>query len=368
MEGENSIYSYSDEDGISVDTFESFDETYDRILEETHNEGKLSKNTEFTVHNTSAENIKNVQMGPVINISDDVMEKGGGFHNVFNYTILFQICPSSISKMIVAGLSLIVSVSVATLLWTIRDPVQSVSKGTTTPSPAQCSVLLLVGGHGSATSTETVTDCPTLTTIMPHLPLESMVGHIGGYYGGRVVIGGGATQSTESQKNDKIYYFNCYAWTPGESEWNILPKHRVNRYSAASTEVPDVGLVVTGGFDPSGTVLGSAEVYDRAEWKDMPVLHEPVYDHCAAFVSDQKKKKSLFRKDKKKDIISPLIPARETSQPLLVDRLIGRMGSPSPRNPGKPAADATYGITSSPVNFTQIPRFRDPRKLGNVVS
>ena len=226
-------------------------------------------------------------MGPVINISDDVMEKCGGFHNVFNYTILFQICPSSISKMIVAGLSLIVSVSVATLLWTIRDPVQYVSKGTTTPSPAQCSVLLLVGGHGSATSTETVTDCPTLTTIMPHLPLVSMVGHIGGYYGGRVVIGGGATQSSESQKNDKIYYFNCYAWTPGESEWNILPKHRVNRYSAASTEVPDVGLVVTGGFDPSGTVLGSAEVYDGVEWKDMAVILEPVYDHCVAFVSDQ---------------------------------------------------------------------------------
>ena len=37
--------------------------------------------------------------------------------------------------------------------------------------------------------------------------------------------------------------------------------------------------------------------------------------------------------------------------------LIGRMGSPPPRNPGKPADEATNGITSSSANITQITRF-----------
>ena len=78
----------------------------------------------------------------------------------------------------------------------------------------------------------------------------------------------------------------CFSWTPGDTSWVSAPNLKTGRTSGASAEVSGLGLVVTGGYDSLGLPLGSVEVFDGTDWRELTVTHEPVYDHCVASIKE----------------------------------------------------------------------------------
>ena len=122
-----------------------------------------------------------------------------------------------------------------------------------------------------------------MNTTVPDFPTNhTVIGHVGGYYGGKVLICRGAAYYQNSLMGKSV----CFFWTPGDPSWVSAPNLRTGRTSGASAEVPGLGLVVTGGYDSLGLPLGSAEVFDGSDWRELTVTHEPVYDHCVASIKE----------------------------------------------------------------------------------
>ena len=92
-----SVQSQSDTDARSVESVESFDEAYNRIVKLPYDQEeeviKHAENVDNDIDpNMQVENAE-IRAGPVFNISEEFLKKGGGLHNVFNY----QLCNSCIN-------------------------------------------------------------------------------------------------------------------------------------------------------------------------------------------------------------------------------------------------------------------------------
>ena len=75
-----SVPSELEVDTRSIESFESFDEAYDRMVEETQaQQDDVSNQTENACNQVRD---AHTAVGPVLNISEEFLEKGGGLHNV----------------------------------------------------------------------------------------------------------------------------------------------------------------------------------------------------------------------------------------------------------------------------------------------
>ena len=135
VQGKNS---QSDEDITSLESYESFDDAYDRITNNTQNEKDVVLEHQETIDDEGKK--AQISTGPVFHITEEVLQKGGGFHNVFNYNLRFNICPTSISKMMVVAMCFIVCVSVPTLVVTLlyEQPPSTTDAIDRTSPPALC--------------------------------------------------------------------------------------------------------------------------------------------------------------------------------------------------------------------------------------
>lgn len=123
MDRNHSVPSNSDVDASSVECFESFDESYDRIVKLTQEQQDNTEDVANELLPTKQVENAEVRVGPVINISKEFVEKGGEFNNIFNYHLRLNICSSTTSKMIIGGLCLLVCIIIATtLILTLDNP------------------------------------------------------------------------------------------------------------------------------------------------------------------------------------------------------------------------------------------------------
>ena len=131
------FFSQTEEDDTSLESYESFDEAYDRITKNAQKEKDIvSKDQATIVYEGKKAHIKT---GPVFNITEEALQKGGGLHNVFNYNLRFNLCPITISKILIMAICLIVCATVPTLVVTLYEqPPSPTVPIDITSSPAVC--------------------------------------------------------------------------------------------------------------------------------------------------------------------------------------------------------------------------------------
>ena len=132
-------FSFSSESEADASSVESFDKAYDRMLKEMKNQQEeVSEHQANIMNHTVLKQVEidQIKTGPVVNISEKILEKEGMSQNIFNYNLRFDISPTTTSKMIIAGLCLVGCVIAPILLHTLDNQ----PNPTIVPCTGKCSV------------------------------------------------------------------------------------------------------------------------------------------------------------------------------------------------------------------------------------
>jgi hypothetical protein len=141
------------------------------------------------------------------------------------------------------------------------------------------SKLLICGGYNPSTDTcEVINLASSASTCNnpPNFPatVRAAIGGLG-FKGNPILCGG-------DQNHD--YSNKCY--TLENNEWISSASMKSVRVYAASAQLQDGKLLVTGGWDESGSDLNSAEMLTEDGWEsNIPALPVTVFDHCMVTVN-----------------------------------------------------------------------------------
>ncbi len=141
------------------------------------------------------------------------------------------------------------------------------------------SKLLICGGNNPSTDTcEVINLASSASTCQnpPNYPAKvyRAIGGLG--FKGNPILCGGLQNGAYSNK--------CYSLE--NNEWVSSASMNSVRVAAAAAQLQDGKLLVTGGFDDSGSDLNSAEILTEEGWEsNIPSLPVTIYAHCMVTVN-----------------------------------------------------------------------------------
>jgi hypothetical protein len=141
------------------------------------------------------------------------------------------------------------------------------------------SKLLICGGYDPDTDTCEVINLASSSLNCknpPNFPAEvnAAIGGLG--FKGNPILCGGYQYNVGSNK--------CYSLE--NNEWVFSASMKLVRSSAAAVQLKDGKILVTGGFDVSGSDLNSAEMLTEEGWEsNIPSLPVTIYGHCMVTVN-----------------------------------------------------------------------------------
>jgi hypothetical protein len=139
------------------------------------------------------------------------------------------------------------------------------------------SKLLICGGYITDTC-EVINLAPSASTCKNPTNFPATVyGAIGGLgFKGNLILCGGFQNDARSNK--------CYSLE--NKKWVSSASMNSERSSAATAQLKDGKLLVTGGYDASGSHLNSAEILTEEGWEsNLPSLPAPIANHCMVTVN-----------------------------------------------------------------------------------
>jgi hypothetical protein len=141
------------------------------------------------------------------------------------------------------------------------------------------SKLLICGGYAPDINTCEVINLASSSSICknpPNFP-ANFSGAIGGLgFKGNPILCGGV--------QDGAYFNKCYSLE--NNVWVSSASMNSERYYAAAAQLEDGKLLVTGGFDGSGSSLNSAEMLTEEGWEsNIPSLPVTIAYHCMVTVN-----------------------------------------------------------------------------------
>jgi N-acetylneuraminic acid mutarotase len=139
--------------------------------------------------------------------------------------------------------------------------------------------LLICGGYDPSTDTCEVINLASSASICknpPNFPAKIYQAIGGLEFKGNPIIGGGLQNAARSNK--------CYSLE--NNKWVSSASMNSVRVDAAAAQLQDGKLLVTGGFDASGSDLNSAEILTEEGWEsNIPSLPVTIYGHCMVTVN-----------------------------------------------------------------------------------